>query len=206
MSECLLNVFNEDKKRPLEQQVGLSGGGVRNTGWEIELREWKRGTLADRTEDHGAGLVPSRARTCEHEVDTPHQPPSPPLHLPSRLSFSTWLACHLSSGWPLASGPPASRHHLALARFSLRHASSLWTWWKEGLKKVFHRFMFCFVNRLSDVESYVVYQIIDQFSSHVLFIHIIISRKNTMLESWFYSFIDSQLKKQSFSRNKPAQK
>lgn len=28
-------------------------------------------------EDRSTGLVPSRARTCEHKVDTPHQPPFP---------------------------------------------------------------------------------------------------------------------------------
>lgn len=38
-------------------------------------------------EDRSAGLVPSRARTCEHKVDTPHQPPYAPHALATALIF-----------------------------------------------------------------------------------------------------------------------
>lgn len=136
-------------------------GKIRKDWWSHRLyfRKWSEkqwmenrvmgmswGMLADRAADRSAtGLVPSQARTCERKVDAPHRPPSTGLHLPSRLSFSTWLACHLSSGWPLPSVPSASQHHLALARFSLIHASSLWTWWSQTLcmDLYFVGFFFC---------------------------------------------------------------
>lgn len=81
----------------MEQQVGQQEAvcdhwmenRVMGMLWGVGRWGCGGGKLADRMEDRSAGLVPSRARTCEHRVDTPHQPPSPPLHLPSRLSFST---------------------------------------------------------------------------------------------------------------------
>ncbi|KAM3622122.1 uncharacterized protein V6R79_020520 [Siganus canaliculatus] len=54
-------------------------------------------------EDRSTGLVPSWARTCEHKVDTPHQPPSPP----PTLAFQALI-------FHMISLPPVLRLALAL--------------------------------------------------------------------------------------------
>ena len=87
-----MNWIIEGKKRLVEQQAELLGGRCEKHWREnrvVGVSRGEGGNLADRMEARSADLFASRARTREHKVDTPHQPTSPPLHMPSRLSFST---------------------------------------------------------------------------------------------------------------------